>query len=504
MNLKRVVRGAGVLTAGQIASQALVFVRNVALARLLGPAEMGVVVALGLTLTFLRMISDLSVDKLLVQDRQGDDPAFQGSMHSLHLIRGVFNALALTLLAWPLAALFHVPDARWAFQAVALAPFLRAFTNLDYVRAQRRLRYGPGVTAELLSQAVSTALAVGLGFLLRSYAAIVWVQIGQALAFTVATHLLAERRFVLAWRGEDVRRAIRFGAPLLGSALLLFVVLQGDHVLVGAAYSKEELAWYGVGFALAGVAADLAGRLVLSVGLPTLAHVQDQPREFAKRTSALTTVAAMLAATLAAGLVASSYWVVRLLYGPEYAPAAPVLAVAATALSLRLIRFAPTTAALARGDSMTSLLANVGRSLYLPGALLVVRLGWSTVAVALAGLVAEGIALSVAFTRASRRHGLPAALALQALAPFGLAVGLAGAGAYLFGWADSFLFSALLAVVAATLGPAVALLLSPHRHRVVLQLAKAPWAGPLLQRTLVRWWAPASASELTPSAADVS
>jgi len=502
VSLRRILRGAGVLTAGQVASQALVFVRNVALARLLGPAEMGVVVAIGLTLTFLRMISDLSVDKLLVQDREGDEPLFQGAMHSLHVARGALNAVALALLAWPLAALFNVPEARWAFQAVALAPFLRAFTHLDYIRVQRSLRYSPGVVAELVSQAVSTALAVGLGLALRSYAVIVWVQIGQALAFALATHLLAERRFALAWRWEHIKRALRFGAPLLGSAVLLFVVLQGDHVLVGAAYSQEELAWYGVGFALAAVAADLAGRLVLSIGLPTLSQAQDQLQEFARRASVLTTVAAMLASALAAGFVSASHWIIRLLYGQEYAPAAPILAVAAAALSLRLIRFAPTTAALARGDSVTSLLANSGRALYLPAALLAVQRGWPMLAVALAGLFAEGVALAVAFLRAARRHGLPAALAFRALAPFVVAVGAAGAGAYGLGLGESFLPAALLAAVTAALGPALALLLSPHRQRALDELSKAPLAGPLLRR--LRRSTPGAAVELPPQAVDAS
>src|SRR5579872_157767 len=83
------------LSINQAIVQACSFVRNVIVARLISPADFGIAATFVMTFSLLDMISNLSADTLLVQAKDGDEPLFQGTAHSIHLIRGLINAILL-------------------------------------------------------------------------------------------------------------------------------------------------------------------------------------------------------------------------------------------------------------------------------------------------------------------------------------------------------------------------------------------------------------------------
>ena len=97
-NRRSLLSGVLVVCSGQGLVQLLMLGRNVVLARLLGPAEMGSAAALVITASLLDMISNLSADKLLIQAADGDSPRFQATAQAIHVIRGVVQAMGLVLL----------------------------------------------------------------------------------------------------------------------------------------------------------------------------------------------------------------------------------------------------------------------------------------------------------------------------------------------------------------------------------------------------------------------
>ena len=87
MTMRRQVwRGLSAVGSGQAMSQALGLTRNIILARLLSPENIGVAVALAAVLALVDLISDLSVDKVLIQSANGDDPVMQRTAQALSLI----------------------------------------------------------------------------------------------------------------------------------------------------------------------------------------------------------------------------------------------------------------------------------------------------------------------------------------------------------------------------------------------------------------------------------
>ena len=114
----RMLRGAGLYSAGQVAVLACSFARNLILARMLTPAEFGVAATFALAMTLLEMSSDLSVDKLLVQTGDGLLGDLFPTAHTVQLLRGLLLGALFFCLGGPIAAAFQTPEYAWAFRCL--------------------------------------------------------------------------------------------------------------------------------------------------------------------------------------------------------------------------------------------------------------------------------------------------------------------------------------------------------------------------------------------------
>src|SRR5437879_4452814 len=151
------------LGANQVFVQACSFLRNVIVARVISPENFGIAATFAMTFYFLEMISNLASEALLIQADDGNDPNFQSATHLLQAGRGLTNALLIFLLAGPISHMFGVPHARWAFQCVAFAPLVKGFSHTDLFRLQREMKFGPAISVDVVTNLLTTLVALPLG-----------------------------------------------------------------------------------------------------------------------------------------------------------------------------------------------------------------------------------------------------------------------------------------------------------------------------------------------------
>lgn len=388
-------------------SQALSLARNIVIARCIGPSEFGVAATLGVTASLIDMLSDLAVDKLLIQSSDGDDERMQSNAHSLQVCRGALAAVAILLIAGPMAALFNAPEAITAYRWLALFPLLRGLAHLDIVRRQRRLRFGPAIVVEVASQAAALAAAWPLAIMLRDHRAALIVILLQALAFVVGSHVAASRRFRLGWDRPIIARFARFGWPLLLNGVLMWVIFQGDKVIVGAAYSREQLGVYAAAFGLALLPGLLLARVNRALFLPLLSKEQSNPERFRLRYAASSQFTSSLAAGLGVGAVVAGPSLLVALYGERFHAGGAVVALIGWMTAVRVARGTPSVAAIALGDTTNPVWANLARMCSLVMGVGVAAAGQPVAMVALSGVVGEAAAMLVATWRLATVHKIP-------------------------------------------------------------------------------------------------
>jgi O-antigen/teichoic acid export membrane protein len=389
MSRSRLIRGGVWLTAGNALSAGASFLRNIVIARLVSVEDFGIVILLSMTLSAIETVSNLAIDRLLIQAPDGDDPKLQASAHALQVVRGVLGGVAVYLVAEWLAALFKVPQATWAFQVLAIVPVIRSFAHLDTVRFQREMHYRPTFWVDAFPQAISLAIAVPLAYWLRDYSAIVWTMLIQGIVQITITHLLATRPYRWGWERQTVLRIFSFGWPLLVNGLLMFVIFQGDKAIVAVAFSTEVVGWYGAAFMLSMTPAMLVTSVIQSLLLPVLSSSQSNPEEFRLR------YVQVVQSCLAIGLLTAAAFAIFgpellvLLFGSPYREGTEVIILLGLTQGVRIAKAGQFVSAVALTSTKVPLIANLARGAAFFAAIALVAIGYSPTVVAITGLVGE-------------------------------------------------------------------------------------------------------------------
>ena len=437
------LRSAVLILSGNAASALLLLARNLVVARLIPVADYGVAATFAMVMAVVEMTSSFGLQQQIVQAKEGDDPRFQAVLQGFQLARGVASGLVLFLLAGPLARLMGIPPGDQAgvvgaYQWLALVPVLNAAQHFDIHRLNRAHRFGPLIATNSLPALVALGLVWPLAALWGDWRVMLGSILVQAGLGTAVSHLVAERRWHLAWDRAILAGSMRFGWPLLINAGLMFLVFQGDKLIVGRVLGMEALALFAMGVTLTLTPTLVFTRTAQNLFLPRLSRIE---AGFAARAQPVMRLHFLAGAALVLGTALAGPWVVHLALGAKFAGLIPMLVPLAALSAVRLFKGGPSTVALARGQTENPMVANAIRAAFLPlGYWVAVTTGRIDLIILLA-LLAEGLgliaALALVWSRAGvalRGHGL--SLILN-----GLAV---AAPLILPGWSGLALSAALL------------------------------------------------------------
>lgn len=393
--IRTLSKGALLLLAGQAGAQLLSLLRNFVIARLIFPHDFGIAVTFTTTISLLNLISDMGLDKFVVQDRDGDDPRLQASLHALILTRGILTALALFVCAQPIATLFGVPEQVAAYRWLSLAPLISGFVHLDSIRAYRRLDFAPDSIANFAAQFLSVAVALALVYAMRDFRPMLWGLIAQSVAYTAASHLVANRRYEISFAKSQLSRLAAFAWPLTVNGLVLFAAGQGDRVAIGSTLGVRELAIYGAPALISSAISMVLIRVLGSLTLTILARARDNSDEFDRVHRHIGAIIGLSALCVAVPFMFLGPDIIRLLYGAAYTGPSELFIFVGLSLGLYVIGYWATVAALALGDSKNVLIVNIARFAGFCTVIPILAFGYGGLVVVAAGM-AFGQVLGVA------------------------------------------------------------------------------------------------------------
>jgi O-antigen/teichoic acid export membrane protein len=417
---KRMLHGSAMIAAGQMIGKGLSLVRNVIVARMVMPADFGIAATFGITTSLIEMSTEFGKGYQVVQSEGGNSPEFMAVTHMLSAIRGLINALILFVLAAPLANLFNVPQATWAFRWLALYPLLKNVIHFDTFRIQREVKFAPTVFVEVASQTVATLIAWPLTAWLRNYSALLWLILIQQAAAMVCTFLVAKQPYRWKWDKTYARKIVRFGWPLVLTAVFMFCTYQGDRMMIGSAskffsaahYTMSDLGLYSAAFTLSLVVASAVTAAIAAPLLPVMSQAQGDPPRFARRYSLSVQTIAVLSGALAILFILGGKAAIHFLYGQRYVGAGIFIGWLGAAQALRILRGVTAFAAIAKGDTTNSLIANMVRATALIGVVIVAAYGGRLIYMCAVGLGTEVLAVLTSIILLRTKHGIPMRLAL--------------------------------------------------------------------------------------------
>lgn len=317
--------------------QAIVFLRYVALARILGPDQVGLMSILVLTASLFELITDFSVDRYLVVNSQGDDPRMQRVSHGITVVRGALISLMMVATAWPVAQLYGEPSLVPSLMILAAYPVIAAFVHNDVRRVQREMDFRPEAIVNVAAEIIAFVVTIGVALATQSFVAIVAGLIARSCAQLLATHLVATRRYEIGFDRDFLKPMIAFALPLSLNGILLYASNQGDRLIVGSMVGTRELGLYASTLLLIYYPSGMLGKFLTTTSIPAIARAAESVGGPAVSIHETGIRFAMLALAMALGFALVAPFIVPLLYGADFAM--PFLTVAMIGM-LQAVRFA--------------------------------------------------------------------------------------------------------------------------------------------------------------------
>lgn len=395
------------LLSGNSATALLTLARNLLVARMLPVADYGIAATFAITMAVVEMASALGLQQQIIQAKDGDDPRFQAALQGFQVLRGAFSALVLLAIAHPLATFLGIPEVAWAYQVLAVMPLLNALQHFDIHRMQRRMAFGPVLATSLLPAALSLALIWPLVVWFGDWQAMLWAIIAQGLASMLMSHLMAERPYRLTLDRTIMARNLAFGWPLLLNTILLFLVFNGEKLIVGRELGMEALGIFAMGVTLTLTPTLVMTKSAMGVFLPKLSSISRKDAEGETRFASLS--ALTMQCTLALGLstiVGTAILgdvIVRALLGEKYLALLPLMTPLAVLASFRAIKAGSAIISLARGQSENSLVGNIARVFTFPISWFVAEEMGSLIAIVAIAMLGELVGYLMALGMTRRR-----------------------------------------------------------------------------------------------------
>ena len=218
-------------------------VTTLILARLVAPADFGVLALATLATNFLNWIADMGFSGTVVL-RQDLDRRGLGTLLTLMAGTGVLAGLIAVALA-PLAAdLFSTPQLTGVLAAIAALLPLGSIAGFWEALMQRELAFRRRFAAMIIQSLVIAVVAIPLAALGAGVWSLVFGQLAGMLALGLVLFALAPYHVRPVFDRKLAVSAFRTGRAFLGQGLAMYVRQNVDTVTVGLVFGDRQLGYY--------------------------------------------------------------------------------------------------------------------------------------------------------------------------------------------------------------------------------------------------------------------
>jgi lipopolysaccharide exporter len=328
----RLARGAGWMVSARLLTRAVGVVNVVILARLLVPADFGLVAAAWTALAFLMLFSTFDFEAVVVQKetvtREDYDTAF-----TLKAMFGAFVTLIGVALSGSIAAFFGEPQLEAVVSVLSFSALLQGLHNTGLVELRRKLEFGKIFLMDIVPSASTLVVTLVAAFILRSYWALVVGAMAGSIAGLALSYLLHPFRPRACLRHG--RAFFRFSKWVFLNSSLHYLDAKFANVLVGKSLGTADLGVFRIGSDIAALATTELAQPINRVLFPGYSRVSGNPEAFRRHYLDSVSVLVYLTLPVAVGIMAVAEPLVSVLLGAKWEAAVPVIAILALRGALR-------------------------------------------------------------------------------------------------------------------------------------------------------------------------
>jgi lipopolysaccharide exporter len=319
---RKVAVGALWMVGLRLLERAIGFVSTLILARLLVPADFGLVAMAMTVYAFVEVAGNFGFDLALLRDKDASREAYD-SAWTLYVMYGVFAFLLLLALAWPAAQFHGDPRLVPVMAVLGLIALVQGFDNIGTVHFRKEFRFDAEFKLMLYRKLVAFAVTVSLAVAFRNYWALIGGMVAQRATGTVLSYTMHpyRPRFNLT----HARALFGFSRWLVLARLMECLKNRGPDFMIGRHLDLAALGLHRLSLELATLATSELMLPILRAVFPGYAAVAHDRQALAS--SFLRVQGSIVLVTLPVGLcfVLMPDLVVRALLGTNWLGATPLV-----------------------------------------------------------------------------------------------------------------------------------------------------------------------------------
>lgn len=318
----KAMRGFGWSVGGNVALRFITVGTNIMVARLIVPADFGAF-AVALTVwVIMGTLAEFGLGSDLI--RMTDPGERERTSGVIAVGFSSTLALAMALLARPLAATFGTVDAAGVIRLMAISTAISGLAVVPSARLQRELRQGALVAVNAVGAVCSSVLMVALAAMGEGAASLAWGQIVAQVIVVVGCYLAVRSWPRFGFVRASAWASLRFCAPLAGANLISWLLITVDNLVVARALGPVQLGLYALAFNVSSWPMTAIGQSIRIVALPVYAQL-DAGADRAQALLRTLLPVLLLVAPVAMLLAVMAGPLVDLLYGDRWHGASAAL-----------------------------------------------------------------------------------------------------------------------------------------------------------------------------------
>ena len=240
---KTAVRGAGVTIFSSALSFAIQIAATMVLARLLTPADFGIVT---MVTTFSLLLCSFGLNGFteLILQRENLTHFLASNLFWINITAGVLLTVGFAALGPAIALFYHDPLLKNVVEGMSLSIIASCLSVIHVALLNRAMRFTAVSANNIVSRLVCVAVSIILALKGWSYWALVAGYVAQPISISIGAWTMCRWAPSLPRRGYGTRTAVKFATNVYSRFSLNYFAGNADNLLVGWRFGAQALGFY--------------------------------------------------------------------------------------------------------------------------------------------------------------------------------------------------------------------------------------------------------------------
>ena len=325
---RRVVRGAVWMLLARVLSNALGLINTAILARLLVPADFGLVAIATALMGGLVLLRAFSLDMSLIQNQKAERKHYDTAW-TINIAVSSLISVSMVALAVPASAFYADSRVAYILYLLAIAVFVEGFNNVGIVNFRKYFMFNKEFAFMFSQRVVTVATAISLALWLRSYWALLGALMVERIFGTLLSYAMESYRPRLSLAA--FRELFGFSKWLFLNNLLYFVRHRAADFIIAKVSGTQALGLYTMSYEISDLPATEMVAPINRAVFPGFAAVAEHAGALKSAYLRVMSIVALVTMPAAIGISAVAPEVVAVLLGDQWSEAAPLIAILALA-----------------------------------------------------------------------------------------------------------------------------------------------------------------------------